>query len=214
MSMLDGANPLAQRTTMGVFNNLIMFDQHLKQSSLSSIVPDLATGWSWNEDGTELTLPLRQGVKWHDGKPFSAKDVQCTWDLLLDKSSDKLRINTIKSWYRNLADVTTYGDYPSEAAAAGVPDAARQRLRADLSLPRADARDAPTSNWHRSVQIRRVQTERVYQGDAKCGLLEEGSALSRRHRMDDHKEYVDGDIGFYLGKVRHDFSGHSDCAAL
>jgi peptide/nickel transport system substrate-binding protein len=43
MSMLDGANPLAQRATMGVFNNLIMFNQHAKQSSLASIVPDLAT---------------------------------------------------------------------------------------------------------------------------------------------------------------------------
>jgi peptide/nickel transport system substrate-binding protein len=111
MSMLDGPNPLAQRVTMGVFNNLVMFDQHVKQSSISSIVPDLATNWSWNEEGTTLTLPLRQGVKWHDGKPFTAKDVKCTWDLLLDKSSDKLRINTRKSWYRNLDEVTTNGDY-------------------------------------------------------------------------------------------------------
>ena len=88
MSMLDGPNPIGQRVTMGVFNNLVMFDQHVKQNSLQSIVPDLATGWSWNEDGTALTLPLRHGVKWHDGKPFTAKDVRCTWDLLLEKSSD------------------------------------------------------------------------------------------------------------------------------
>jgi peptide/nickel transport system substrate-binding protein len=111
VSMLEGSNPIGQRATMGVFNNLIMFDQHARQSSLASIVPDLATGWSWSEDGTELTFPLRQGVKWHDGNPFTARDVQCTWDLLLDKSSDKLRVNTIKSWYRNLEGVTTNGDY-------------------------------------------------------------------------------------------------------
>jgi len=55
----------------GVFNNLVMFGQHVKQNSLQSIVPDLATGWSWNEDGTELTFPLRNGVKWHDGTPFT-----------------------------------------------------------------------------------------------------------------------------------------------
>jgi peptide/nickel transport system substrate-binding protein len=111
MSMLEGGNVIGQRTTMGVFNNLVMFDQHVKQSSLESIVPDLATSWSWNEEGTALTLPLRHGVKWHDGKPFAAKDVQCTWDLLLEKSSDKLRVNTQKSWYRNLEEVTTNGDY-------------------------------------------------------------------------------------------------------
>ena len=74
-------------------------------------MPDLATGWSWSEDGTELTFPLRQGVKWHDGQPFTAKDVQCTWDLVTDKSSDKLRINPRKSWYRNLERVSTNGDF-------------------------------------------------------------------------------------------------------
>jgi peptide/nickel transport system substrate-binding protein len=81
MSILEESTVFAEGPMMGVFNNLIMFDQHLKQNSLQSIVPDLATSWSWNEEGTELTLPLRHGVKWHDGKPFTAQDVKCTWDL-------------------------------------------------------------------------------------------------------------------------------------
>ena len=111
MSIHEETTVFAQRPMMAVFNNLVMFDQHVKQNSLQSIVPDLATGWSWNEDGTELTFPLRQGVKWHDGKPFTAKDVQCTWDLLTGKSSEKLRINPRKAWYRNLEEVTPNGDY-------------------------------------------------------------------------------------------------------
>jgi peptide/nickel transport system substrate-binding protein len=78
---------------------------------LGSIIPDLATGWSWNEEGTALTFPLRQGVKWHDGKPFTSADVRCTWDLLLGTAGDKLRVNPRKSWYRNLDRVTTNGDY-------------------------------------------------------------------------------------------------------
>ena len=40
---------------MGVFNNLVMYDQHVPQNSLKSIVPDLAKSWAWSEDGTELT---------------------------------------------------------------------------------------------------------------------------------------------------------------
>src|SRR5713101_6540620 len=80
MSIHEEATIYAERPMMGVFNNLVMFDQHVPQNSLKSIVPDLATRWSWNEEGTELTFPLRQGVKWHDGKPFTAKDVKCTWD--------------------------------------------------------------------------------------------------------------------------------------
>src|SRR6266481_6984476 len=111
MSMLEESTQAVNRPMSGVFNNLVMFKQDEPQNSLRSIVPDLATSWSWNEDGTELTFPLRQGVKWHDGKPLTANDVKCTWDLISGKSSEKLRINPRKSWYRNLEEVTTNGDY-------------------------------------------------------------------------------------------------------
>src|SRR5438105_3263269 len=111
MSILEEATLTSQAPMMGVFNNLVMFDQHVKQDSLKSIVPDLATGWNWNENGTEVTFPLRQGVRWHDGKPFTAADVVCTWDLLMEKSQEKLRFNPRKSFYKNLDQVTVNGDY-------------------------------------------------------------------------------------------------------
>src|SRR5689334_15396250 len=76
---------------MGVFNNLVIFDQHAPQNSMQSIVPELATGWVWSEDGTELTFKLRDGVKWHDGKPFTSEDVKCTFDLLTNQGKEKLR---------------------------------------------------------------------------------------------------------------------------
>src|ERR1700740_861164 len=94
---------------MGVFNNLVMFDQHVPQNSLESIIPDLAVSWSASEDGKELAFKLRPGVKWHDGKSFTSADVKCTWDLIAGKASEKLRINPRKSWYRNLEEVTTNG---------------------------------------------------------------------------------------------------------
>jgi peptide/nickel transport system substrate-binding protein len=111
MSIHEEATVFAQGPMMGVFNNLVMYDQQAKQSSLKSVVPDLATGWTWNEDGTELTLPLRQGVKWHDGKPFTAADVKCTFDLLLETGSDKFRVNPRKTSFKNLDRLTTNGDY-------------------------------------------------------------------------------------------------------
>ena len=111
MSIHEEATIAAEGPMMGVFNNLVMYKQDVPQSGLQSIVPDLATEWSWDEDKSQLTFRLRQGVKWHDGKPFTAKDVQCTWDLLSGKSSEKLRINPRKAWYRNLEEVTTNGDY-------------------------------------------------------------------------------------------------------
>jgi len=63
MSILEEATAYSQRPMMGVFNNLVVYDQAVKQNTLETIVPDLATGWSWSEDGTELTLPLHRGVK-------------------------------------------------------------------------------------------------------------------------------------------------------
>jgi peptide/nickel transport system substrate-binding protein len=60
---------------MAVYNNLVIYDQHVKQNSLDSIRPDLAKSWSWNADQTELTFELQEGVKWHDGKPFTAMDI-------------------------------------------------------------------------------------------------------------------------------------------
>ena len=111
MSVLEEATVFARGPMMGVFNNLVMFDQQVKQNSLDSIVPDLATSWSWNEEGTALTFPLRQGVKWHDEKPFTSADVKCTWDLLMDRASEKLRVNPRKSAFANVEQVMTNGDY-------------------------------------------------------------------------------------------------------
>ena len=90
LQMLDFASPASmsihEESTitagipiMGVFNNLVLFDQQVAQNSLASIVPDLASEWRWSEDGKELIFLLRRGVKWHDGKPFTAADVKCTW---------------------------------------------------------------------------------------------------------------------------------------
>src|SRR5215469_530641 len=111
MSILEEATYSTVVPMMGVFNNLVMYKQDEPQNSMQSIVPDLATSWSWSEDGTELTFKLRQGVKWHDGKPFTAVDVKCTYDLLTEKGSEKLRVNPRKTWYLNLDRVTTNGDY-------------------------------------------------------------------------------------------------------
>jgi peptide/nickel transport system substrate-binding protein len=157
MSMHEEATGAVNRPMMGVFNNLVMFDQHVAQNSSASIVPDLATAWSWNEEGTELTLPLRQGVKWHDGKPFTAKDVKCTWDLLTGRSAEKLRLNPRKTWYSNLEEVAANGDneitfrlkrpQPSFLAPG-------LRLVAGLPVSRLAARHARPSNWHWPVQIR------------------------------------------------------------
>src|SRR6266436_4466409 len=110
MSILEEGTNSTEIPMMGVFNNLVMYDQHVAQNSLASIVPDLATSWSSSEDGLQLTFHLREGIKWHDGQPFTAKDVKCTLEMLTGKSSEKLRLNPRNSWYNNISEIITNGD--------------------------------------------------------------------------------------------------------
>src|SRR5712691_11894480 len=58
VSLLEESTAAVNRPMMSVFNNLVIYDQHVRQNSPQSIVSELATGWSWNEEGTELTMPL------------------------------------------------------------------------------------------------------------------------------------------------------------
>ncbi len=54
---------------------------------LSTIVPNVAKGWKWNDDFTQLTFFLREGHKWSDGSPFGARDVKFWYDnLALDSN--------------------------------------------------------------------------------------------------------------------------------
>src|ERR1700676_3813570 len=104
MSIVEEATYSTVVPIMGVMSNLVLYKQDVPQNSLKSIVPDLADSWSWSEDGTELTLKLRQGVKWHDGKPFTSADVKCTFDMLMGKSPQKFRQNPRTSWYDQVND--------------------------------------------------------------------------------------------------------------
>ena len=49
---------------------------------LTTIVPNVAKGWSWNKDFTQLTFFLRKGHKWSNGDPFTAADVEFWYENL------------------------------------------------------------------------------------------------------------------------------------
>ncbi len=71
-----GSNP--NNGTFGlIFEPLVFVDAITGQET-----PMLATGHSFNSDGTQLTMTIRSGVKWSDGQPFTADDVVFTFDLL------------------------------------------------------------------------------------------------------------------------------------
>jgi peptide/nickel transport system substrate-binding protein len=86
------------------FNGLVAFDPMKPLESLDTVVPDLAEKWSWQDGYRNLVFFLRRGVKWHDGKPFTAHDVKFTFDLVREAgdATAKLRVNPRKEWYDNV----------------------------------------------------------------------------------------------------------------
>jgi peptide/nickel transport system substrate-binding protein len=67
-----------------IFPGLVRPDERLRPE------PDLAVSWSVSPDGRSYTFALRPGVKWHDGAPFTARDVQFTFEQILDPSSGSM----------------------------------------------------------------------------------------------------------------------------
>jgi len=86
------------------FNNLVMYDPMKRVESLDTVIGELAEKWSWQDNYRNLVFFLRKGVKWHDGQPFSSKDVKYTFDMIREAkdAQGKLRLNPRKDWYANV----------------------------------------------------------------------------------------------------------------
>ena len=127
---------------MPLFNDLVLFDQGKPQNSLEGIVPDLAKSWSWSADNKDLTFKLQEGVKWHDGQPFTAKDVVCTFDMLTGKADEqhKLRRNPRQSWYGNVESDQRQGRLRGDAGTSSV-----RSPRSWCCSPRAIRRSIPAT---------------------------------------------------------------------
>ncbi|MDD3580001.1 MAG: peptide-binding protein [Desulfobacca sp.] len=61
-----------------VYNGLVKYDGDL------NLVGDLAQSWEISPDGLTINFKLRKGVKWHDGAPFTARDVLFTYQVMVD----------------------------------------------------------------------------------------------------------------------------------
>ncbi len=61
-----------------------LFDRLTWISPDQSVVPELATAWEHSADFREWTFSLRQGVQFHDGRPFTARDVVRTFQRILN----------------------------------------------------------------------------------------------------------------------------------
>ena len=104
--ILDGLSNATEAGTSDILSvrhvNLVRFSDDLQ-----TIVPNVARGWKWNADFTELTFFLRKGHKWSDGQPFTSADMDFWYnDLILNKEIYK----ETPSWW-------LFGDKPMKLEA-------------------------------------------------------------------------------------------------
>ena len=99
--------------SMPCFNNLVLFDPLKKIESVDTIIGELAERWSWQDNYRNLVFFLRKNVKWHDGQPFTAKDVKYTFDMVREApdAAGKLRLNPRKDWYANVEAIEAADPY-------------------------------------------------------------------------------------------------------
>lgn len=90
-----------------IWNNLTRYDPE----DPSKIIPDLAERWEISPDGLEATFYLRQGVKWHDGQPFTAEDVKFS----LERMADPARAAAIAGLFVKFDHAEVIDDYTVKA---------------------------------------------------------------------------------------------------
>ena len=94
----DVLDPAQSRTFVGRIVYTAMCDKLVDVSPDLKIMPQLATEWTWSDDGKELTMKLREGVKFHDGTPFNAEAVVATIDrnMTLPESRRKSELSSVE----------------------------------------------------------------------------------------------------------------------
>ncbi|NVO58536.1 ABC transporter substrate-binding protein [Rhodobacteraceae bacterium B1Z28] len=102
----DVLDPDQSRTFVGRIVYASLCDKLVDITPDLELIPQLATGWEWSEDGTSLTMTLREGVVFHDGTPFNAQAVSDNIDR-----SQNLEESRRKSELKSVTGVDVVDDY-------------------------------------------------------------------------------------------------------
>ena len=104
-----------------VFNGLVKYDKEIK------ITGDLAESWDILENGLVIVFHLRKNVKWHDGFPFTSRDVEFTYKKLVDPnvktpySGDFERIRSLEVLDDHTVKVTYKEPFSPALSSWGMP---------------------------------------------------------------------------------------------
>lgn len=123
----DILDPDQSRTFVGRIVYTALCDKLVDITPQLEIIPQLATGWEWSDDGKVLTMQLRQGVTFHDGTAFDAEAVKANIER-----SKELPESRRKSEVESIASTEVTGEHEI-AITLSAPDATLLAQLADRS---------------------------------------------------------------------------------
>lgn len=91
-----------------LFSGLTAYDKN------NQVVPDLAKSWEFSQTDNVYTFHLRSDVKWQDGKPFTAEDVQFTLNAIMDPANN----SALASDFEDVVGVDVVDDHTVRIAMA------------------------------------------------------------------------------------------------
>ncbi|MBA3944341.1 MAG: hypothetical protein H0X37_07230 [Herpetosiphonaceae bacterium] len=138
------------RITSLVFDDLVFIDPDTLQP-----LPDLATKWEVSSDSKTYTFTIRNGVKWHDGQPFTADDVKFSYDLYMNKDTGTPRAGTLIKHIKSVEvkDPTTVVFTLNDVIAPFMVSDVSYGIVPKHILSSVAPKDIPTSDFTKSKPI-------------------------------------------------------------
>ena len=90
--------------------NVLIFDGLTDHDGNNEVVPRLAKSWDYDEENSTYTFHLEEGVKWHDGEPFTAEDVKFTIEAIMDPANESENAPN----YEDVESITVIDDHTVE----------------------------------------------------------------------------------------------------
>ena len=116
ISEVNNLNPLFASSNFDAAADQLIFSGLLKYDTEGKLGGDLARSWQASKDGKTCSVKLRDDVRWHDGEPFTAKDVSLSLSLAVKSGAELIAAPEEKPWGQTVAYVRDFNGILIEIA--------------------------------------------------------------------------------------------------
>lgn len=152
--------------------NLLLFNGLTGHDGDNAVVPALAKSWDFDEETCTYTFHLEEDVRWHDGEPFTAEDVQFTIEAIMDPENGSENAPN----FEDVEEITVIDDH-TISFRLSAPNVAFLDYMTMAILPKhlLEGEDMQTADFFRSP---------IGTGPYKLASWDEGQAITLEKNAD------------------------------